>query len=198
VRYDLVALSAMTQQATRAYEIADEFRRRKMKVVIGGIHATVMENEAGTHADAVVIGEAENTWPALVDDFLRGKLQRIYRSAVPADLTTAPQPRYELLKKYDYKMIWVQTTRGCPRDCEFCSASKVYGKSFRHKHIEQVLDEIRVIQGLWNNPFINFADDNMFLDRAYPASWQRLPRSGCNGRRNRTWQSARMRRSWTG
>ncbi len=166
-RYDLVALSAMTQQATRAYEIADEFRRRKVKVVIGGIHATVMENEAGTHADAVVVGEAENTWPALVSDFVQGKLQRVYRSAAPVDLTRSPQPRYELLKKYDYKMIWVQTTRGCPRDCEFCSASKVYGKSFRHKHIEQVLDEIRVIQGLWSNPFINFADDNMFLDRSY-------------------------------
>ncbi len=167
VRYDLVALSAMTQQATRAYEIADEFRRRKVKVVIGGIHATVMEDEAGTHADAVVIGEAENTWPALISDFLQGKMQRIYRSAVPVDLTRSPQPRYDLLKKYDYKMIWVQTTRGCPRDCDFCSASKVYGKAFRHKRIDQVLDEIRVIQSLWSNPFINFADDNMFLDRSY-------------------------------
>ncbi len=167
VRYDLVALSAMTQQATRAYEIADEFRRRNVKVVIGGIHATVMENEAGEHADAVVIGEAEDTWPDLINDLVQGTLQRIYRSTVPADLTRSPKPRYDLLKKYDYKMIWVQTTRGCPRDCEFCSASKVYGKVFRHKRIDQVLDEVRVVQGLWNRPFINFADDNMFLDRSY-------------------------------
>ncbi len=167
VRYDLVALSAMTQQATRAYELADTFRRRNVKVVIGGIHATVMENEAGEHADAVVIGEAENTWPALISDFVQGKLQRVYRSAAPVDLTLSPRPRYELLKKYNYKMIWVQTTRGCPRDCDFCSASKVYGKAFRHKRIDQVLEEIRVIQGLWSHPFINFADDNMFLDRSY-------------------------------
>lgn len=165
--YDLVAITAMTQQATRAYEIADQFRARNVKVVIGGIHVTVMEQEAKAHADSVVVGEAEDTWPVLIRDFMKGALEPFYRSSVPADLTKSPIPRYDLAKKYDYKMIWIQTTRGCSRDCEFCNASKVYGKAFRHKSMGQVLREIELIRKHWSEPFINFADDNMFIDRVY-------------------------------
>ncbi len=165
--YDLVAISAMTQQATRAYEIADEFRRRGIKVVIGGIHATVLPEEAKEHADSVVIGEAENTWPEFINDFIHGDIRPFYKSASPVDLSKSPLPKYELLKKYDYKMIWVQTTRGCPRDCEFCCASNVYGRNYRRKTIGQVLYEINYIRSLWDEPVINFTDDNMFIDKAY-------------------------------
>lgn len=165
--YSLVGLSAMTQQSTRAYEIGDAFRRRGVKVVIGGIHATVMPNEAKEHADSVVIGEAENTWPDLISDFLNNKMKPYYKSTLSVDLTKSPVPRYELLKKYDYKMIWVQTTRGCPRDCEFCAASNVHGKTYRRKTVPQVLNEINYVRALWNEPLINFADDNMFVDSAY-------------------------------
>jgi radical SAM superfamily enzyme YgiQ (UPF0313 family) len=93
-------------------------------------------------------------------------LREFYRSPGPFDLRMSPIPRYELLKKYDYKMVWVQTTRGCPRDCEFCNATNVYGKIMRHKTIEQVIAEIKYIRGLWQQPFLR-ADDNMFVDRAY-------------------------------
>ncbi len=165
--YDLVGISAMTQQAARAYEIADEFRRRGITVAIGGIHATVMPEEANKHADAVIVGEAENTWPNFINDFVKGRIEPFYRSAEPIDLTHSPLPRYDLLKKYNYKMFWVQTTRGCPRDCEFCAASKVHGKMYRHKTIEQVLEEINFIKSLWNEALINFADDNMFINKAH-------------------------------
>jgi len=167
MHYDLVGISAMTQQATRAYEIADEFRKRKTKVVLGGIHATVLPEEAKEHGDSVVVGEAENTWPELIKDFAKGELKPFYKNPSPVDLTRAPLPRYDLLKKYDYKMIWIQTTRGCPRDCDFCAASNVYGKKYRHKAIPQILNEINYIRGLWHEPVINFSDDNLFVDKAY-------------------------------
>jgi radical SAM superfamily enzyme YgiQ (UPF0313 family) len=165
--YDLVGISAMTQQATRAYEIADGFRKRGVKVVIGGIHATVMAAEAKEHADAVVVGEAENTWPELVNDFMAGNMRPFYKSEAPVDLTKSPLPKYDLLKKYGYKMIWMQTTRGCPRDCEFCAASKIFGKAYRRKTVGQVLGEINYIRGIWSEPAVNFADDNLFVDKEY-------------------------------
>jgi radical SAM superfamily enzyme YgiQ (UPF0313 family) len=175
-KYDLVGVTAMTQQATRAYEIADEFRKRGVKVVIGGIHATVMAEEAKEHADVVVVGEAENVWQTFIDDFRKGEMKPYYKSTIPADLTRSPLPRYDLLKKYDYKMIWVQTTRGCPHDCDFCSASNVYGRVIRHKSIGQVLGEINYIRGLWDEPVLNFADDNMFADKKY--SYELVKRLG--------------------
>jgi radical SAM superfamily enzyme YgiQ (UPF0313 family) len=165
--YDLVGITAMTQQASRAYEIADQFKRKGARVVIGGIHATVLPQEAKEHADTVVIGEAENTWPELISDFMKGELKPYYRSKVLVDMTKSPVPRYDLLTKYNYKVPWIQTARGCPRDCDFCAASKVFGKKYRHKTIEQVLQEINFVRGLWPEPLLCFADDNIFLHKTY-------------------------------
>ncbi len=164
---DLVGISAMTQQATRAYEIADEFRRRGRTVVMGGIHATVMPEEAKNHCDSVFIGEAEETWPVFLDDFRKGAMSDYYRSGKPADLTTLPVPRYDLLNKDNYRVIWLQTSRGCPHDCEFCAASRIYGHAYRHKTVEQVIREIRAIQDIWPDARINFSDDNLFVNRKY-------------------------------
>lgn len=165
--YDIVGISAMTQQAPRAYEIADIFRNKGIKVVIGGIHATLLPEEAAKHADSVVVGEAEDLWPELIQDCAIGKLKRFYYSTKPVDLARSPVPRYDLLKKYDYKMLWIQTARGCPRDCEFCAASNVYGKGYRHKTIDQVISEINFIKSHWQRPLLNFTDDNMFVDKKY-------------------------------
>ncbi|HOT46343.1 MAG TPA: radical SAM protein [Spirochaetota bacterium] len=164
---DLVGISAMTQQATRAYEIADEFRKRGRTVVMGGIHATVMPEEAKKHCDCVFIGEAEETWPVFLDDFRKGTISDYYRSGKPADMTMLPVPRYDLLNKDNYKVIWLQTSRGCPHDCEFCAASRIYGHSYRHKTVEQVVREINAIQDIWPDARINFADDNLFVNRKY-------------------------------
>jgi radical SAM superfamily enzyme YgiQ (UPF0313 family) len=144
--YDLVAITCCTQQATRAYEISNEFRKRNIKTVIGGIHPTVCIDEASKNADAVVVGECEEMWPELLRDFEAGKLKNKYEQTGLFDLKKAPLPRYDLINYFDYKMFWIQVTRGCPHDCNFCVASKIYGEKYRFKSAEQVVEEIKAIQ----------------------------------------------------
>jgi len=170
-KYDLVGITAMTQQATRAYEIADIFLRNKIKVVIGGIHATVMPQEAKEHADSVVIGEVEDVWHRLLSDFRKNKLKPFYKSNKLVDLKGSPTPRYDLLNPQYYNVMWVQATRGCPHDCEFCAASKIYGKKYRYKTVDQVFNEIKLItqniKKVKKAIQISFADDNLFVNRKF-------------------------------
>lgn len=167
--WDLVGITAMTQQALRAYELAQEFRRKGSYVVMGGIHASVLPEEAAERVDTVFAGEAEITWPQFLRDFLSGAPRRIYRQSENAcvDMPAIPLPRYDLVAKYPYPVVWVQTTRGCPHDCEFCAASIVYGRQYKHKAVEQVVAEIREVRKHWRFSQIGFADDNMFVNRAY-------------------------------
>jgi radical SAM superfamily enzyme YgiQ (UPF0313 family) len=165
--YDLVGITAMTQQAPRAYEIAGKFRARGAKVVLGGIHATVLPDEAEHHADSVVVGEAENSWPELLDDFASNRLRPVYTSQMEADLTKSPIPKYELLKGKSYKIVWIQASRGCPHDCRFCCASRVYGLTYRQKTISQVVEEIKKVRQIHKHALIGFADDNLFSNMDY-------------------------------
>jgi radical SAM superfamily enzyme YgiQ (UPF0313 family) len=166
--YDLVAISCMTQQSTRAYQIADEFRKRKIKVIIGGIHPTLLREEAKLHADSVFVGEVENTWEEFRKDFFSNNIKSFYINESQCDLKNSPIPSYELLNPNDYRVVWVQTTRGCPHKCEFCVSSNIFGSKFRHKKIEQVVEEIEKIKSIWKKPImISFADDNMFVNRKY-------------------------------
>lgn len=188
---DLVALSTYTARAFDAYEVADAYRALGVPVVIGGLHATVVPQEAARHADAVVVGEGETTWPRVVRDFQRGgraALQRIYREERPGtfDLRHSPMPRFDLLRDAlpsgpsvevldthvltrmgGYNRIPIQTTRGCPLDCEFCAASKLYGSRYRKKPIARVMAEVDAVRALWPRPFIEFADDNTFVHREW-------------------------------
>ena len=166
-RYDLVGISGTTQQAPRAYEIADEFRKKGITVVMGGIHATVLPQEAKEHSDSVVVGEAEHVWPILIDDFGKGLLKPYYRSERPIELKDSPIPRYDLLDKDKYRIFWVQTTRGCPHDCEFCAASKIYGSRYRTKGIAQVVKEIETIKRHVGDFRLYFADDNLFVNKRF-------------------------------
>ncbi len=165
--FGLIGISAMTHQATRAYEIADEFRRRGIQVAIGGIHATVLPDEAKKHCDFVFIGEAEETWPVFIQDFINGNPLEFYKSERLIDMSLTPIPSYGLLQKERYKVIWMQTSRGCPHDCEFCGSSRVYGYKYRHKTIHQVIDELNAIHAIWPDARINFADDNLLVDRSF-------------------------------
>ncbi|WP_455381416.1 B12-binding domain-containing radical SAM protein, partial [Salinispira pacifica] len=167
--WDIVGLTGMTQQAERAYEIAEEFRRLGSYVVMGGIHASVMPDEALQHVDTVFAGEAEINWPQFLLDFVEGNPRQLYRQSENAcvDMTRIPLPRYDLVARYPYPVIWIQTTRGCPHDCEFCAASIVYGRQYKHKSVEQVAAEIREVRRHWKYAQIGFADDNMFVNRAY-------------------------------
>ncbi len=164
-KYDLVAITAMTHQATRAYEIARRFRERGVPVVLGGIHATVLPEEARLHADSVVVGEAESVWEGVLSDLSGCRLKTLYRSERQVDLTRSPLPRFDLLANKPYKIVWVQTSRGCPHDCGFCCASRVYGKRYRHKTVEQVMTEIQTVRKAHPRALIGFADDNLFCDR---------------------------------
>ena len=160
---DLVAISTNTASAPRAYEIASEFRRRGVKVVIGGIHATAMPEEALRYTDAVGIGECEGYWPQLCQDFLSGKLQPQYRSEHLPDLSQLPVPRRDLINPKDYYLPrTLQTSRGCPFRCSFCSVHKFFGGKYRMHPVGAVLEEIKSMPG--KSPLI-FVDDNIFGDQ---------------------------------
>lgn len=167
--YDIVGITAITQQANRAYCIANEFRKRGTYVVIGGIHATVEPEEAGLHCDTVIIGEAEDTWPQFLVDFISGQPKAKYsqNESGPVNMRTIPVPRYDLLSRYRYPVVYVQAARGCSHDCEFCVASNVYGKKYRHKTIEQVISEIKEVRKFWKTAQVGFADDNMFTNMRF-------------------------------
>ena len=167
--YDIVAVTAMTQQAVRAYALADAARARGAHVVLGGIHATVRPDEAQAHADTVIVGEAERSWPRFIEDYAAGRPAARYGHVgdEPVDLRTIPTPRYDLLANYHYPVLWIQTTRGCPHDCEFCSASRLFGWRYRHKDVDQVLAEVSEIRKHWRFAQIGFADDNMFVEKRH-------------------------------
>ncbi len=169
--FDLVAISTYTAQAFEAYVLADACRAAGQTVVIGGLHASMCSEEAKRHADAVVVGEAEGTWAALLRDLARGRLQPFYRASGLADLSVSPVPRFDLLDVPRYNRITLQTQRGCPHDCHFCGASKLYGKGYRQKPVPQVMAELDRIRARWPEPFIELADDNSFVDPFWTAEF---------------------------
>jgi radical SAM superfamily enzyme YgiQ (UPF0313 family) len=118
---DLVGITAPTPSALHAYSLAREFRRRGVPVVIGGPHATALPEEALRHADAVVAGEAEDTWRRVLDDARRGKLQHVYVSTRQAPLTGMPAPRWDLIRGRRYGKSVTIATRGCPHQCDYCT-----------------------------------------------------------------------------
>ena len=176
-KVDLVGIGAMTPSIKRAYEIADEFRNRGVAVVIGGIHASVLPDEAINHADSVVIGEAEYSWPRVLDDFKNGSMKRFYRFDCYPNLEDVPVPRHDLVKSDRYVINQVQTTRGCPFDCEFCTVKAFSGKEFRLKKIKQVLKEIEALTPYYNLNVMGydlklpktllFADDNLIGNKSH-------------------------------
>lgn len=172
VHADLVAISTFSAQVNEAYELAGRFRALGMRVVIGGPHVSVLPDEAAAHVDAVVIGEGELVWPQLIADAEAGHLQPRYgQRGVPFDLTQAPAPRVDLLDVSRYNRITVQTARGCPHRCEFCASTPMMTPGYRQKPAAKVLAEIDRIRAIWPHPFIEFADDNTFINRAY---WKAL------------------------
>lgn len=161
-RADLVGISFMTFNAPRAYEIADAFRRKGRPVVLGGYHPTFRPEEARQHADAVCVGEAEANVERLVGDFLAGRLRPLYDEG-PADLSGLRRPNRTLVPRGRYAWVdAIQATRGCPHGCTFCSISSFFGRRFRTRPVDDVVDELR---GL--GPRILFLDDNLTVDADY-------------------------------
>ncbi len=165
---DLVGITVLTELALRAYQIADQYRRRGVKVVMGGIHPTVLPEEALKHADSVVIGEGEEAWPRLVADESRGKLQRIYFSSSPVEMRGMPLPLRNLYPRsenagYTPLAYTVETSRGCPYDCEFCSVSLALGRKLRARPVSEVIAEIESFE----HPYLFFVDDTLGLNREH-------------------------------
>ena len=153
---DLVGITAFTTTISRAYEIACMYRERKIKVVMGGIHVSMLPDEALQYADVVVVGEVESIWERVINDFENKRLSTKY-VGIQIDLTQFKiTPRHDLLHP-DYFWHSVQTSRGCPFNCYFCSVSKHLGKEYRQRKPQEILNELEEIRG----KYITFVDDNL-------------------------------------
>lgn len=169
---ELAAISTYSAQIDEAYALARRFRAAGVPTVIGGPHVTALPGEALKHCDAVAVGEGETLWPRILEDAEAGRLQGVYRAEADAfDLADAPVPAFELLDISKYNRLTVQTSRGCPHHCEFCASSVVLTDRYKQKPAAKVLEEIRRILAIWERPFIEFADDNSFVDHA---CWREL------------------------
>jgi radical SAM superfamily enzyme YgiQ (UPF0313 family) len=166
--WDLVGLTGMGSGLFRAWQIADAFRKKNTTVVMGGIAASLCKPEwTLEHADALVTGEAEETWPAVIEDFRNGRLRSMYTMEKRPDINTLPLPRYDLMNRS--KMgLWrpVQATRGCPFPCSFCSIQSFFERSYRKRPVDQVIRDVRAAKKS-GSKFIAFIDDNIGVDWQY-------------------------------
>jgi len=152
---DLVGITAFTASVNRAYEIAKIYRDKNIPVIMGGIHASLQPEEAVSYVDSVVVGEAEHIWSRVIEDFESKKLQKLYLSE-KTDLINMPQSSHALFDKR-YMFGSIQTARGCPMDCEFCSVPSFNGHTYRQRPVEDVLDELEKIP----QKMIFFVNDNI-------------------------------------
>ncbi|GAB4490059.1 MAG: radical SAM protein [Thermodesulfovibrionales bacterium] len=154
---DLVAISMMTSQASRAYEIADTYREKGVPVVLGGVHVSLMPEEAARHADAIVIGEAEGTWPQVIEDFRSGGLKKTYSCTKPAE--KIPAPRWSIYDGRGYiPMNSLQVSRGCPVNCDMCSVPQTYGTEFRMMKTDRLLEDVAKL-----DRYVFIINDNLHL-----------------------------------
>jgi radical SAM superfamily enzyme YgiQ (UPF0313 family) len=158
-RPDLVGITAFTSQANRAYAVAAHFRGLGVPVVMGGIHATMCLDEVSAHVDAVVTGEAEGVWAKVLEDARGGRLQRRYDGGL-ADINAVPSARHDLTAK-GYAFGAIQTTRGCPLNCSFCSVTAFNGAQYRQRPVPDVVREFRSIR----EKYVLVVDDNLIGTR---------------------------------
>jgi radical SAM superfamily enzyme YgiQ (UPF0313 family) len=171
---DLVALTALSASALRAYEIAGKFRMRGIPVIMGGIHATVLPDETAKYVDSVVVGEADEIWSQILNDFERGRLQKAYKPQLPRSLDL--QETREITKTHrvnfinwlplSLKVTFMQVGRGCPNSCEFCSVTKISGRTLRTKSIPYIIGKIKeeIAKG---TDFFFFYDDNIIVNKKF-------------------------------
>jgi radical SAM superfamily enzyme YgiQ (UPF0313 family) len=164
---DLVGITGLTCMIQRAYAVADRFRQRGVKVILGGVHPSVLPEEAKEHADAVFLGEAEGMFDKFLKDFEAGELNPFYKNQGWSDLNRMPLPRRDLLSK-DYHPFFkaIETTRGCPNRCEFCSVPIINGKRYRLRPLEEVDQELCTIIKK-KGEYLFLADDNATAKEDY-------------------------------
>lgn len=167
--FDLVGISSLSARIGEAYAVADRYRLRGTQAVLGGLHVSSLPDEALTHADAVVLNGAEDVWPQVVRDAEMGVLQKRYIGARSGMFTPdrVVMPRFDLLARRPYNRVTVQTSRGCPRRCDFCAASLRITDGYQQKPVAQVIAEIRAALQYVKQPFFELADDNTFLNQTW-------------------------------
>lgn len=170
--FDLVAISSYSARIKEAYQMATYFRQYNIAVVMGGLHVSSLPQEAAQYCDSVLIGEGELLWPEVIRDAEARKLKPFYSAkGREFDLKNAPMPAYHLLDPEKYNRITVEAGRGCPFRCEFCASSILLTQKYKQKPIHKVLQELDRIQEIWSRPFIEFVDDNAFVNKSY---WKAL------------------------
>jgi radical SAM superfamily enzyme YgiQ (UPF0313 family) len=157
---DLVGITVKTFTARRAYQIADEFRRRSTPIILGGHHVSLLPDEAREHADSIFIGEAESLWATVLEDVCQGQLRSVYQGGREAHYPPIRINRAILQKKKYLPAATVETARGCPFNCNFCSVTTFFGHTFRRRSVGQLVDEIRAL----DQKTILFVDDNIVGD----------------------------------
>jgi len=160
---DLVAISVITASSIFGYMISQKYREIGKKVVMGGIHVSLLPDEALNFCDSVVVGEAELVWKTVIDDFIEGNLKPLYKASSLCSMNIVPNARLDLLNLENYySRAVIHATRGCPYDCKFCSVGKIWGKSYRMRPVNKVIDEIEHMRsnGTCSN-HIFFTDDNL-------------------------------------
>lgn len=155
---DAVAISFKTMSCRRAYELAGIYKKGGVKVILGGIHASLLPDEAKGYADSIVVGEGEELWPKIISDLRNNNLQPIYRMAKLTDIAALPVPRYELLKIDQYVCHPIQASRGCSLNCDFCPTREMFGGVFRIKPIKKIIEEIRAALAI-EKKYLFFTDD---------------------------------------
>lgn len=178
---DLIGITGITSQINRGYEIADVFRKKGKKVIMGGIHVSVMPHEAKKHADSIVIGEAEDLWEGIIEDFRNDCLKEEYKTDTYTDFKKLVIPRYDLLKLNKYRRstgtniprLPIQASRGCPFNCKFCSVTKFWGPKIRTKPLENIEKELLHIKSFGTNR-VFFTDDNFIAETNYTENLLRL------------------------
>ena len=160
--FDLVGITSTTFTSERAYDLAREFRRQGAKVVLGGVHPSILPEECLDHADSVVVGEAEYVWPDVLRDAEKGALARVYRSERTTDMNDVPFPCRTLLDEPSW-LACVQATRGCPNSCRYCYLPSTPWGEYRKRDVELVAEEVRSLK----QKILFLVDDNLFADRDY-------------------------------
>lgn len=164
---DLVAISVNTSIVNRAYEIADNFKKKGIKVVFGGLHPSLMPKESLKHADSIIVGDADGMWEQLIKDFKKNKLRKEYINNQKRDLKYLPVPKWKIFKGMGYiSTNFVETSRGCHHHCKFCSTSPFYHHMHRTRPIEDVIRDIKNVKS-FPKKFIFFVDDNIIGDKEY-------------------------------
>ncbi len=160
---DLVGISSMATNTKRAYEIANKFKKMGSTVVMGGPYTTLNYQESLNHADAVVVGEAEELWGEFLKDFENGSIKKIYKSNQLPDISRLPIPRWDLVDVKKSLSLNVQISRGCPNGCDFCCVTKMFGAKQRYRDIDNVIEEIKSLPVKQ----LSFVDDNFTSNKKY-------------------------------